>query len=110
VPPPPVAGGAVTAGVCVTVTVAVGATVMVGVTVALGDPVAVREAVALGDAVAVRVTLGEGGTVAGLGLPPTDVGGAEPLADGRKVVADAEGEEDAVQPATAADPRTIRVP
>lgn len=104
-PPPPVAGGAVTAGVCVTV----GAAVTAGVTVALGDNVA------LGDTVAVRVTLADGVTVAplglpALGLPPPDGGGAEPLAEGRNVVADAKGEEDPVQPETAAEPRTITVP
>ena len=75
-----------------------------GVTVALGDTVA------LGETLAVRVTLADGVTVAPRGLPPPDGSGTEPLAEGRNVVADAEGEEDPVQPETAAEPRTITVP
>jgi len=95
VPPPPVAGGPVTAGVCVAVTVAVGtvgAVRTVGVTLTVG--------------VALGVTLGlivpEGVTVVGI-----TVAGAEPLAEGRKVVADADGGDDDVQLASAAHPRTM---
>jgi hypothetical protein len=91
----------VTAGVCVTVTV--GAAVTVGVTLILGVTRV------LGVAVTVGVILTEGVTVAGAELPPPDVGGTEPLAEGRNVVADAAGGDDDVQPASAAEPRTVAV-
>lgn len=75
-----------------------------GVAVAFGDTVA------LGAIVAVRVTLADGVAVAPPALPPPDGSGTEPLAEGRNVVAEAEGEEAPVQPETAAEPRTITVP
>lgn len=116
-PPPPVAGGAVTArvrlavavGAAVTagVTVFFGDTTVLGDTVLPGDTVFFGEAVLLGDTLPLGAALAEGVAVA-VELPPLDVGGAEPLAEGRNVVADAEGVPD-VQPVTAAEPKTVRV-
>lgn len=113
-PPPPVAGGAVMAGVCVTVTVTVGVGVGVAATVevavALGVTVVAEVAVALGVTVVVGVTVTEGVAVAEAELPPLAVGGAEPFAEGRNVVGDADGEDGDVQPETAAEPRTVTAP
>ena len=95
-PPPPVAGAAVTTGVGDTVAVGVGVGVAVRVTVAVG--------VALAVGVAVAVEL------AGTELLAVGVGWTEPLAVGRNVVADAEGVDDDVQPDTAAEPRTVMAP
>ena len=99
-PPPPVAGGPVTAGVCVAVTVAVGtvgAVRTVGVTLTVG--------VALGVTLGLIVPVGL--TVVGITVAGITVAGAEPLAEGRKVVADADGGDDDVQLASAAHPRTM---
>ena len=90
--------------VCVTVTVTVGVTVTAGVTVALRVTVAVGPTVLVGTTVLVGPAVADGNTV---GLPPTDVGGAEPFAVGRNVVADAAAAgDDDVQPEIAADPST----
>ena len=99
-PPPPVAGGAVTAGAVVTVTVTAGVTVTEGVTVALG----------LADTEGVGLTDTEGVAVAETEPPGLDASGAEPFAEGRNVVGDAEGEDDDVQPEIAAEPRTVTAP
>lgn len=113
-PPPPVAGGAVTTGVCVTVTVTVGAGLAVavglGLAVAVRLAVAVGVAVLLGVTVVLGVTVTEGVAVAETEPPPPDVGGAEPFAVGRNVVGDAEGGDDDVQPVIAAKPTTATVP
>ncbi|MBV9451462.1 MAG: hypothetical protein JO345_36805 [Streptosporangiaceae bacterium] len=42
--------------------------------------------------------------------PGLDASGAEPFAEGRNVVGDAEGEDDDVQPEIAAEPRTVTAP
>src|SRR5579875_126551 len=91
VPPPPVAGAAVTVVLGATVTVAVGVTVTVAV------------------AVAVAVWVAVPGELAGP-LPPSDADAAEPLAVGDNGVGDPDGVDDEVQPETAARPTRAAAP
>lgn len=96
------------AGVCVAVGIVVAgvAGLTAGVTLAVGVTLVRGVGVTAGVIVPEGLTVA-GLTVAGLTVAGITVAGAEPLTEGRNVVADADGGDDDVQLASAAHPRTM---